>query len=108
MIKIVNDDIYLTRGDTGIITTSCKNYLFQDGDIIEMTVRVQPEAPSVLIYKKVTEFDEGSAEIIIEPNDTHRLPFGEYCYDIQFTSADGTYVDTYKMNKFILLKEATY
>lgn len=99
----------MTRGDTESITVTCEGHPFEQGDIIEMTVRKRASSEDRALYKRVEEFNEdGSATIPINPEDTEEMSFGAYMYDIQLTFADGTVVTIIKPNSFVLLEEVTY
>ena len=99
----------MTRGDTESITVSCEGHPFEEGDIVEMTVRKRASSEDRAFYKRIDMFNEdGSATIPINPEDTADLSFGSYMYDIQLTFADGTVATIIKPNSFVLLEEVTY
>ena len=105
MLKILNNKIYLVRGDSGAITVNVLNAdgstrVIQPGDEILMTVRATPT--SGILFQKT------GPEIVIEPADTANLAFGTYCYDVQITLADGTVDTIIPKNEFIVLEEVTY
>ena len=105
MLKIVNNKIYLVRGDSGAITVTVLNAdgsvrSIQDDDEILLTVRSTPT--SEVLFQKT------GPEIIITPEDTAELAFGTYCYDVQITLADGTVDTIIPKNDFIVLEEVTY
>ena len=105
MLKIVNNKVYLVRGDSGAITVTVLNAdgskrVIQPGDEILMTVRATPTSKIL--------FQKAGPEIIIEPEDTALLAFGTYCYDVQITLADGTVDTIIPRNDFIVLEEVTY
>jgi len=105
VLKIVNNKIYLIRGDSGAITVTVLNAdgstrLIQPDDEILMTVRTTPT--SEILFQKT------GPEIIIEPEDTAALAFGTYCYDVQITLADGTVDTVIPKNEFVVLEEVTY
>ena len=73
----------MTCGDTEGIIVNLIGYTPQAGDTVEFTVRRKiGNAP--VIYKKA-EFAETQAVVRIEPEDTERLRFGDYIYDVQLT-----------------------
>ena len=105
MLKIVNNKVYLVRGDSGAITITVLHAdgsvrSLQESDEILMTVRATPT--SEILFQKT------GPEIIIEPEDTAALPFGTYCYDVQITLADGTVDTIIPKNDFVVLEEVTY
>lgn len=104
-MKISGTDIYMTRGDTEGIIVNITGYTPQAGDVVEFTVRRKiGNAP--VIYKKA-EFAETQAVVRIEPEDTERLRFGDYIYDVQLTYG-GTVKTVVTPSKFTLGEEVTY
>ena len=102
-------NISMTRGDTESITVTLDDGIgFVEGDIIELTVRVNPSSSNVELYKKVTEFDEGKARIEIRSEDTEGLIFRSYVYDVQLTRANGGIHTIIKPSMFEILPEVTY
>lgn len=81
---VTGTNIYMTRGDSESIGVKVNGYTLTDGDKIEMTVR-QRVGGIELLHKVVTDFSENSAIITILPEDTEKLAFGKYVYDIQMT-----------------------
>lgn len=84
-------NIFIVQGDTGAFTVSVKNIPFKEGDIIRFSVKpdLSPDTP-YSIHKEITTFTEdGTAEIIIEPDDTQELEIGKYFYDIEWTQTNG-------------------
>lgn len=104
-MKLTGTDIYMTRGDTEGIIVNLIGYTPQAGDTVEFTVRRKiGNAP--VIYKKA-EFAETQAVVRIEPEDTERLRFGDYIYDVQLTYG-GTVKTVVTPSKFTLGEEVTY
>ena len=104
-MKLTGTDIYMTRGDTEGIIVNITGYTPQAGDVVEFTVRRKiGNAP--VIYKKA-EFAETQAVVRIEPEDTERLRFGDYIYDVQLTYG-GTVKTVVTPSKFTLGEEVTY
>ena len=102
-------NISMTRGDTESMTVTLDDGIgFVEGDIIELTVRVNPSSSNVELYKKVTEFDEGKARIEIRSEDTEGLVFRSYVYDVQLTRANGGVCTIIKPAIFEILPEVTY
>lgn len=94
MFKIDNkQNIFLTRGDTAIIDLTLKQpfppyeeYTLQEGDIVKFTVRKCVKNPEEEIVIEKTFADN---QIIINPEDTNNLDYGEYVFDVQLTFAEG-------------------
>lgn len=102
-------NISMTRGDTESMTVTLDDGIgFVEGDIIELTVRVNPSSNNVELYKKVTEFDEGKARIEIRSEDTEGLVFRSYVYDVQLTRSNGGIHTIIKPSMFEILPEVTY
>ena len=105
--KIEGTTVYLTRGDTFVATVAIKNadgsaYEVQNDDIVRFAlksakmragntdfVETQP-----LIQKTI---ENATLRLEIAPNDTKKLPFGMYKYDLELTKAGGD-VDTFVNN----------
>ena len=105
---IVNGtNLSMTRGDSETITVSLESYVFTDADRVEMTVRKQAQASTVLMHK-VAEIIDGEAIIEIKSEDTSAMRFGEYVYDIQWTDGEGSVTTIIKPSKFEVTEEVTY
>lgn len=105
MIKVSKGDISIVRGDTGpihitILNSDQTEHELQTGDIVTFTVREDPLS-DILIQKQ-------GQDIIILPEDTSSLEFGQYCYDVQLTMNDGTVDTIIPMKTFTILEEVTY
>lgn len=105
-MKINGTNIYMTRGDSesiGVTITGCE---LKPGDVLEFTVR-RFIGSDIVLYKKVTDFTDGKAIIAIMPEDTERLKFGKYVYDIQLT-VSGAVKTVIKPSTFMIGTEVTY
>jgi len=102
----------MIRGDTELISVSMKNEAgvalpFEVGDIVYFTVKKSVSTETILLQKIIEEFNEGVAEITIEPDDTKELAYGTYKYDVQFNR--GTEVKTIVApSGFEIMGEVTY
>lgn len=105
---ISGQNLSMTRGDSESLTVSCGVVPFADGDSVEFTVRRYASSDRKLIYKRVTEFEDGKAVIAITPEDTAGLEFGPKIYDIQLTRADGTVTTIIKPHTFHITEEVSY
>lgn len=106
MFRISNNEITLTRGDSAefdIELSSCDGeaYEAQEGDIIEFTVKENVYSSEALIHKK-------GNKIIIAPEDTAKMSYKEYVYDVQVTFADGTVDTVIPPSKFKITSEVTF
>lgn len=104
-MKLAGTDIYMTRGDTEGVVVNLTNYTPQPGDVVEFTVR-RKVGSGEIIYK-AAEFEGNRAVIRIDPEDTERLRFGDYVYDVQLTYG-GTVKTLITPSKFTVGEEVTY
>lgn len=92
MLKVDNNFIYLTKGDTAYLTIELEdNDEFQVGDSVAFNVkRFLKNDAMYIIHKEVTVASNSSTiEIKIEPAETEDLNCGLYYYDVQLTRANG-------------------
>ena len=100
--------ITLTRGDTfkAIVSIMDKDgnpYDIQPGDSVRFAMKKHYDDPdSEVLIKKVIPTD--TLLLVLEPEDTKRLDFGSYVYDIQLTNVEGE-VDTFITKATLLLTE---
>lgn len=106
MLYIDEDqNISLTRGDTGFFTISLKDktgkaYTPQDGDRLRFALGKNWGRDT--IFTKEIPLDTCVLEI--EPSDTKELDFKTYKYDIEFTDSYG-HVSTILLGEFKVDKE---
>jgi hypothetical protein len=82
----------MVRGDTGTFSVRPKvngEYVLKDGDHLWFTVR-KIKDKTILLQKDITTFEDGKAEVIINPNDTANFEIGNYIYDLKMIRSDGT------------------
>jgi len=82
----------MVRGNTGTFTVRPKingEYVLKDGDHLYFTLRKIKDR-RILLQKDITEFEDGKAEVIINPSDTENLEIGNYIYDLVMIRGDGT------------------
>lgn len=94
--KVNRNTIYLTRGDTfkAVITISYPDgsiYTPIEGDTIRFALKQSIDDEECIINR---EIPIDTMLLVIYPNDTKNLEFGNYVYDIQLTKANGD-VDTF-------------
>ena len=78
MLRVINNDIHLTKGDTGYIALTIKNskgnkYIVRDGDTLTLTVK--KNLTNAEVIKKQVNANE---VISILPSDTQDLNVGRY------------------------------
>lgn len=82
MLKIDGNNIYLTRGDTAAFELTIKNpdgstYTIDENDQIIFNIGYVFENEPVL-----TQFFTGN-KLILTPDETNKLEFGEYHYEVK-------------------------
>lgn len=90
MLKVENDVITLTRGDSAYLnfrltTQDGEEYPLQEGDLLRLTVRVQADSA----YHVLLEAESSIATIVLTPEQTGQLEPGKYSYDVQLQTAAG-------------------
>lgn len=100
MVKVTDNDIYITRGNTATINISLTEdgepYTMKDGDKLILSVKRRYPFND-MVLEKITSI--GSFEFAVI--DTYELAFGVYDYDITFYGVDGS-VDTVIIGTFEL------
>ena len=114
MFKISYDKkITMVQGDTGVIRMRIHNYELSQGDEVRFAI-VNKANPSILLCqhsdkkivleKQVTVFEkDGSARIVIYPDDTEYLQPGKYLYEIQVKTKDGRVDTVVPLTSFTLM-----
>lgn len=101
--------ITLTRGDTFRATVNITDsngmpYLPSPGDTIRFAMNRSYGADEPLILKNIPT---DTLSLVIDPEDTKTLPFGNYVYDIELTDSAGN-VDTFIAKARLILTEEVY
>ena len=88
MLKVTNNNIVLTRGDSGVFKLDVQDAEQQEydfsGDTVVMTVKKSCTDKQHILQKT---FDE-SGQVVFSPEDTQDLPMGDYVYDVQLTHVE--------------------
>lgn len=105
--SIKGTTIELTRGDTlhldlVIHDAEGEPYVPSEGDSVRFKMKKTFRSADTLIEKDI---DTSSMSFVIAPVDTAELPFGEYVYDIQLTTAAGEVDTIIPRAKFKVLAE---
>lgn len=110
-MRVDGTDLFMIRGDSESITVTVKEnskiYQFKEGDIVYFTVKNNPYTEDIILQKIIAVFDNNEARIEINPEDTKKLNFKQYVYDIQLTSG-GRVTTVVPCSKFTLNVEVTY
>lgn len=98
--------ISLVRGDTlkvrvEILKNNNTIYTPQNGDTLRFAMKKDYSSSRVLINKSIPT---DTLILHLKPEDTKKLAFGEYVYDIEITFANGD-VDTFITGKFEIKPE---
>ena len=106
MIKLEDNIIYLTRGDSAVFEIDLRDekddeYQIQEDDVIRFAMAKKYADGNPLIIKEV---DHETRTVEIDPEDTKELPFGTYVYDVEVTDGYG-HVSTVLLSKLKLTKE---
>lgn len=113
MFKVKGNEITLIRGDTLLLQVHIKegdtDYVPQNGDVIRFALKraaMKSDKSDFLDEKPlvVTTIPNDTLLLRLNPQDTKKLPFGKYHYDIEITMSDG-FVDTFLDGAFYLTAE---
>ena len=101
-----NNEINITRGNTGIIEISAENYTFKIGDVLSFYIKNSRQSKEYLLEKKVQVAEEKEViEVKIEKSDTKDLVCGNYVYGVKINFANQE-IDTFIYNvKFKILED---
>ncbi len=107
MVKIINNNIYITRGDTAKINFFIKDETGEEydysADTAIFTVRHRMNSSFPVIQKTVT-----NGKIELTNADTQQLPFGEYVFDVELRKANGDICTVIVPHNFTVGGEVTY
>lgn len=110
MFSISDNEIRITRGDTAKIDLEIKDsngdpYVREEGDVVKFTVKAAPTDLQYVIQKTIDEENT----FTIEPEDTAKLNYGVYFYDVQVTLAkDDSVCTIITPSQFIVEEEVTW
>lgn len=110
---IEGTNIRMIRGDTEAINVNMQNIQgdvvpFEEGDTVYFTVKTSTVVTEKILQKVVTTFVDGSAFIVLHPEETRELQERAYVYDIQVTRADGTVKTIIPPSQFVLMGDVTH
>ena len=116
----INDDntISIVQGDTGVINLKIKHYPLTEGDRVRFMVSNRSTSKrsissininTPLIEKLLTSFEnDGTARIVITPNDTLDIAAGKYFYEIQVSTKTGIVDTVIPSTNFTILEGLIY
>lgn len=98
--------ITLTRGDSfaadiSIYQPNGDPYIPSEGDSVRFAMKRNVKEEKVLILKDIPI---ETMRLVLDPEDTKNLEFGNYIYDIQLTKSTGE-VDTFITKSTLVLTE---
>ena len=101
--------ITLTRGDTFMADVTINKqdntpYIPVEGDSVRFAMKSSYEDAESVLAKNIPI---DTMRLIFEPEDTKKLSFGQYIYDVQLTKASGE-VDTFITKAKLKLTEEVY
>ena len=98
----------IVRGDTGKAKLTYKfsgiPYEMEDGDVLTFGVKKATSDTACLIEKTYTE---NPFMLHLEPNDTKKLAYGEYVWDVQLVRANGDTYTGVKKKPFVVTEEVS-
>lgn len=111
MLQIIDDEIYLTRGDTAEISVTAKNsdgtdYTFLATDTVNFHCALKPGRTEVAI-SKVCAIDtvNNKAVLSLIPSDTEELEFKTYRYEFELVTESGAHYTFITDSPFTIGKE---
>lgn len=100
MFTIEDKEIFVTMGDTAIITLEL-NVDFSEGDIAYLTLKKKKNQNSIDFQTVARVYKDNTCKFYLESQDTY-LPEGKYFYDIQISFADGRVCTVINCERFII------
>ena len=97
----MNYDLKIIQGNTKTFRITCDTRDFTMGDKITFSVKQDKESEETILKKEVSLFDGNVAVVELSPDDTAKIPFGNYVYDFQFDGYDGAVKTIYKGNLYL-------
>ena len=106
MYEVIDNDIYIIRGDTAVIpfsiTRDGSTYDFSN-DLVQFTVKRNTVTQDIVIQKTIT-----GASLVISPEDTHELPYEDFTYDVQMITEAGEVHTVIKPHLFKVTNEVNF
>lgn len=108
MLNCQNNVITMTRGDTAVLRLDITDdkgnpYKLTDSDVVLLTLKRSVLDKSVIFQKSMVD-----GKIIIQPQDTASLEYGQYFYDVELTKEDGFVATVIPPHRFIVAEEVTW
>ena len=108
MLNCQNNVITMTRGDTAVLRLDITDdkgnpYKLTDSDVVLLTLKRSVLDKSVIFQKSMVD-----GKIVIQPQDTANLEYGQYFYDVELTKEDGFVATVIPPHRFIIAEEVTW
>lgn len=108
MLNCQNNTITLTRGDTAVLKLDITDdkgnpYKLTDGDVVIFTLKKSVMERDVIFQKSMVD-----GKIIIQPQDTAGLEYGQYFYDVELTKDDGFVATVIPPHRLVISEEVTW
>lgn len=108
MLKVVNNSISLTRGDTATFRLQIKNqdgtdYEIADDDQVLFTIKKATNTEEIIVQKSAI-----NNRIVIMPEETSNLSYGTYYYDVELRRPDGFVATVIPPHALKLTEEVTF
>ena len=106
MLDIVDNNIFLTRGDSAIIpltiTLGDEEYDYSN-DYVQFTVKRNTVTETIIIQKTI---NNGGFKIL--PSDTNELEYQAFQYDVQLIKPNGDVFTVIPPHDFVLMPEVNF
>lgn len=108
VVEKFTKNILLTRGDCAELVVSLVDglgipYEMASGDRLTFSMAKKIDDTDLLLRKEI----EGTNIFRFVPEDTNKLAFGKYVYDIQLTTAKGEVYTIISPSNFVVGEEVT-
>lgn len=116
MIEVDGKDIYMTRGDSGVIQVIPKvkdannervRYTFEDGDRVIFRLKLKAEDSSALLCEKecIIDLENNKAFLKLVPADTEHCEFKKHRYEFELVTSDDFHCTFIEDQPFTIGKE---
>lgn len=107
MLKITNNNITLTRGDTAVltltVTDSAGDTYDYSNDLTQLTVKRNTVTEDIVLQKTFN-----GTSITINPEDTKDLHYQDMKYDVQLITSSGAVYTVIPPHDFIISDEVNF
>lgn len=108
MLTCQNNTIVLTRGDSAVLKLTVVDgegqpYKIADNDTVIFTIKKHTTDKEAVLKKTLSD-----GQIIINPQDTENLEYGQYVYDVELTQGSGFVATVIPPTRFVVAEEVTW